>query len=73
MFLKRIKRKDDKNVKLVVKISRFPQNHPCPSVKVCPVKALSQQGFAAPTVDNDKCIKCEKCVKFCPMNALVLE
>ena len=61
------------DMKLYVKVSRCPQNHPCPSVKVCPVGALSQQGFKAPAVDMDKCIKCGKCVKFCPMRALVLE
>jgi len=64
---------DIKDMSLVVKTSRCPQNHPCPSVKVCPVNALSQQGFDAPTVDMDKCIKCGKCVKFCPMGALVLK
>jgi Fe-S-cluster-containing hydrogenase component 2 len=58
---------------LKVKVSRCPQNHPCPSVRVCPVGALSQKGYSAPDVDNDKCIKCGKCVKFCPMKALVLE
>jgi len=61
------------NKKIVVKIDRCPQNHPCPSVKVCPVGALSQQGFHAPTVDMNKCIKCGKCVTFCPMRALVQE
>jgi len=65
--------KDHKDQSLVVKTSRCPQNHPCPSVKVCPVGALSQKGYQAPAVDMDKCIKCGKCVKFCPMRALVLE
>jgi len=67
---------ETKNIKdklLVVKTNRCPQNHPCPSVKVCPVNALSQKGYNAPIVDMDKCIKCGKCVKFCPMRALVLE
>jgi len=59
--------------KLTVKKSRCPQNHPCPSVKVCPVGALIQSGFEAPTADQDKCIRCGKCVKFCPMQALMLE
>ena len=58
---------------LVVKTARCPQNHSCPSVKVCPVGALSQEGFKAPTVDLIKCIKCGKCSNFCPMSALVLE
>ncbi len=65
--------KDIKDKTLVVKTSRCPQNHSCPSVKVCPVGALSQKGFNAPIVDLGTCIKCGKCVKSCPMRALVLE
>ena len=65
--------KDTKNLSLVVKTNRCPQNHPCPSIKVCPVGALSQQGYKAPHVDMNKCIKCGKCVKYCPMGALALE
>lgn len=61
------------NKTLVVKKSRCPQNHPCPSVKVCPVGALKQNGYDAPIVDMSKCIKCSKCVRFCPMGALALE
>lgn len=49
-----------------------PQNHPCPSVRVCPVGALHQAGFDAPTVDQTSCIKCGKCTDFCPKKALVL-
>ncbi|HWT27107.1 MAG TPA: 4Fe-4S binding protein [Mobilitalea sp.] len=52
---------------------RCPQNHPCPSVRICPVGALKQEGYQAPTVDHDICIKCGKCVNFCPKMALVLE
>lgn len=63
----------NKNLNLIVKQSKCPQNHPCPSVKVCPVGALSQSGFDAPTVDMEKCIRCGKCVNFCPKKALVLE
>lgn len=58
---------------LVVKVNRCPQNHTCPSVRVCPVDALTQKGYGAPVVDMNKCIKCGKCVRFCPMRALVLE
>jgi Fe-S-cluster-containing hydrogenase component 2 len=65
--------KDKKDMILAVKKNRCPQNHACPSVRVCPVGALTQEGSAAPTVDMDKCIKCGKCVRFCPMRALVLE
>ncbi|HWP50850.1 MAG TPA: 4Fe-4S binding protein [Clostridia bacterium] len=73
MFFRNNKPIANEKAKLIVKLSRCPQNHPCPSVKVCPVGALLQQGYAAPTVDEDKCIKCGKCVKFCPMKALQFE
>lgn len=49
-----------------------PQNHPCPSVRICPVGALKQEGFKAPTIDLTTCIKCGKCTAFCPRKALVL-
>ena len=65
--------KELKDKTLVVKKMRCPQNHACPSVRVCPVGALSQNKFEAPRVDMQKCIKCGKCVKFCPMKALALE
>lgn len=58
---------------LKVDLHRCPQNHPCPSVRVCPVGALSQKGFMAPEVDSDKCIRCGKCVNFCPRGALIPE
>ena len=59
---------------MILKIinEKCPQNHICPLLKVCPVGALSQKGFDAPTVDTDKCIKCGACVKFCPKKALIL-
>ena len=59
--------------KLGVIVESCPQSHPCPSVSVCPVGALSQEGFHAPTVDHDKCVRCGKCVSFCPKRALILE
>lgn len=68
-----VQKKDKKDMILTVKKSRCPQNHPCPSVRVCPVGALSQKGYAAPVVDMEKCIQCGKCEKFCPMRALALE
>ena len=58
---------------IVVNKNWCPQNHPCPSIRVCPVGALKQEGFNAPVVDEEKCIDCGKCVKFCPMGALVFE
>jgi ferredoxin len=50
--------------------SRCPQNHPCPSVKICPAGALTQNGYDAPIVDKEKCIECEECVNYCPMGAI---
>jgi ferredoxin len=64
---------DQTNKKLVVLKHRCPQNHSCPSVRVCPVGALSQKGYAAPTVKEDLCTRCGKCVRFCPMRALSIE
>lgn len=58
--------------KLHVTPERCPQNHPCPAVKICPVKALSQDGMAAPRVDDERCIGCGKCVRKCPKGALQL-
>jgi Fe-S-cluster-containing hydrogenase component 2 len=55
---------------LTVSRERCPQNHPCPSVRVCPVGALKQKGYAAPVVDQEKCMRCEKCVRSCPRRAL---
>lgn len=74
MFFHKNAESEEDQSKKVLKVNenRCPQNHPCPSVKVCPVGALSQKGFHAPAVDESKCIKCGKCVKFCPMRALKL-
>lgn len=52
--------------------SRCPANHPCPSVRICPAGALSQNGYDAPTVDYAKCTRCAKCVRYCPRGALKL-
>lgn len=61
----------EKKLRLIVE--RCPQNHRCPAVNVCPVQALSQNSFEAPTIDFGKCIACGKCARFCPKQALVLE
>lgn len=52
--------------------NRCPQNHRCPAIAACPFEALKQEGFAAPTVDEEICTKCGKCTRRCPMGALVL-
>jgi Fe-S-cluster-containing hydrogenase component 2 len=64
--------KDNRDKVLSVNKNRCPQNHPCPSIRVCPVKALTQKGYEAPAVNQEKCIKCGKCVSFCPMRAISL-
>lgn len=48
-----------------------PQNHRCPIVPICPVGAISQNGYGLPVIDEEKCIECGKCVKQCPMRAVV--
>ena len=58
---------------LKILIENCPQNHKCPAVAICPVNALSQNGFEAPVIDENKCIRCGKCSNFCPKKALVLE
>lgn len=57
-------------MKIIVDHKICPQNHPCPAVKVCPVGAITQKGFDAPLIEEEKCIVCENCVMFCPMGAL---
>lgn len=59
--------------RLNVVIERCPKNHVCPAISVCPVGAISQDGFNAPSINEEKCIKCGKCANFCPKKALVLE
>lgn len=61
------------NKRLNINKDKCPQNHPCPAVRVCPVGALSQIGYAAPSIDEEVCIKCGKCSNFCPKKALTLE
>ena len=43
--------------------------HPC--VEVCPKDALSFRPGGRTKVDQDKCIKCGKCVEVCPYHAIV--
>ena len=57
---------------LIVKSELCPQNHRCPATLACPMKALTQVEFNAPTVDASKCIKCGKCTTICPKGALTI-
>lgn len=58
---------------LVINTHVCPQNHRCPAVAACPVGALSQKGFAAPTVDRAKCTSCGKCSRYCFPGALRMQ
>lgn len=64
---------DRQHLSIVVNKNRCPENHPCPSIRVCPVHALQQKGYAAPTVNQSTCTKCGKCVRYCPMGAISLK
>lgn len=55
---------------MTVDKNRCPANHRCPSVRVCPVGAIIQEGNGLPRIDMAKCINCGKCVRFCPMGAI---
>lgn len=57
-------------MKVIVDNVRCPENHTCPAITVCPVDAIKQKGYRAPTIDQEKCIKCKKCIDFCPMGAI---
>lgn len=56
-------------MQIIVDQNRCPQNHRCPAISVCPVGAISQDGYGLPVVDQTKCIRCMKCQKLCPMKA----
>lgn len=42
----------------------------CPSLAVCPVQAISRQDKMPPEIDLAKCIRCGKCLFFCPNAAI---
>jgi Fe-S-cluster-containing hydrogenase component 2 len=58
---------------IVVNASRCPQNHRCPTLRVCPTGALQQEGFNAPFIDHELCIDCGKCTYSCPVFTQVRE
>jgi len=39
-------------------------------LRVCPVGAITQDGFGLPVIDEEKCIECGKCAMICPMKAV---
>ena len=57
-------------MKIIVNKRKCPQNHKCPAIAICPERAISQRGiFSLPTVEEERCIVCEKCVETCPKGA----
>ncbi|MDD4843602.1 MAG: 4Fe-4S binding protein [Anaerotignum sp.] len=54
-------------------LNRCPQNHGCPSIRVCPVGAITQKNRrSAPVIDEALCIGCGKCAMFCPRKAIFM-
>ncbi len=47
---------------------RFCLAHPCSNV--CPKNAISP-GDGRMVIDNDKCVKCKKCINECPYHAII--
>ncbi|WP_226388094.1 4Fe-4S binding protein [Gallalistipes aquisgranensis] len=37
---------------------------------MCPVGAISQEGYGLPQIDPDLCVECGKCVRICGMRAV---
>lgn len=56
-----------------VDAARCPQNHACPALRHCPVGAITQDGFSAPTVDAGLCVDCGRCQLVCPHGVFVGE
>ena len=52
---------------------KCPQDHPCPLIRACPVNAIKQEGFDAPTIDRKLCTDCGRCVGICPYGVFVSE
>ena len=50
--------------------NKCPQNHRCPSIAVCPVGAISQNGYELPIINQELCVECGECIKFCPRKAI---
>ncbi len=50
---------------ILVQSQYCPQNHRCPTLRVCPTGALQQEGYSAPTIDKETCIECGRCTSSC--------
>ncbi len=57
-------------MKLIVNKDKCPQNHHCPSISICPQGAITQSDInSLPVIDETLCIKCGKCINYCPKGA----
>jgi len=55
---------------LKVNPQKCPQNHKCPAIAECPQEAISQKdAHSLPVIDQELCIQCGNCQRFCPMGA----
>jgi len=59
--------------KIKIEAEKCPQDHKCPLIEICPVEAISQEGFNAPKIDQEKCIACGQCVASCAYETLSFE
>jgi ferredoxin len=50
---------------------KCPQDHPCPIIRLCPKKAVSQTGNGLPRIDHSVCIECGLCIAHCPKRAFL--
>lgn len=57
-------------MKLIVNENKCPQNHQCPSIPVCPKGAITQADIhSLPEINENLCVLCGVCMKFCPKGA----
>lgn len=40
-------------MQIIVDEKRCPQNHSCPAIRVCPVGAITQDGYNLTTIDSE--------------------
>lgn len=52
-------------MEIVLKTEQCTLDHVCAVVEACPGHAVLQEGFFAPTLDRERCIKCGRCVNAC--------